>query len=129
VESRELGRRGERRAAWFYRFRGYRVVARNLRFRHGEIDLVVRRGRTLAFVEVKTRQSTAAGEGFEAVDRAKQLQLVRLASEYLARFPHRGTIRYDVISLYWTGRRFRLTHFADAFQPVADPARPWEWRI
>ncbi|HSP35400.1 MAG TPA: YraN family protein, partial [Thermoanaerobaculia bacterium] len=61
-----LGARGERRAAWFYRLRGYRVVARNVRLHSGEIDLVVRRGRTLVIAEVKTRQSLAAGEGFEA---------------------------------------------------------------
>ena len=129
MNSRDLGRRGERRAAWFYRLRGYRIVARNVRLRHGEIDLIVRRGRMLVFVEVKTRQSTAAGEGYEAVDAGKQLQMVRLAAEYLAWNVHRGDVRYDVVSLYWTGRRFTVTHFADAFRPFADPVRPWAWRI
>jgi putative endonuclease len=89
----------------------------------------VRRGRTLAFVEVKTRQSLAAGEGYEAVGSDKQLQLVRLAEAYLARRPHRGTIRYDVLSLFWSGRRFIVTAFADAFQPASDARRPWRWRI
>jgi putative endonuclease len=129
VKGRELGVRGERRAAWFYRFRGYRIVARNVRFRRGEIDLIVRRGNTLVFVEVKTRQSLAAGEGFESVGRAKQLQLVRLACEYLAAHPHSGEIRYDVLSLYWDGAGFAITHFADAFQPVGDARQPWKWRI
>ena len=129
MESRELGRRGERRAAWFYRLRGYSIVARNVRFRSGEIDLIVRRAGVLAFVEVKARQSLAAGEGFESVDRAKQLQLVRLAGEYLARHPHRGDIRYDVLSLYWTGVRFVIQYYRDAFRPVCDPRRPWRWTI
>ncbi|HKB78469.1 MAG TPA: YraN family protein, partial [Thermoanaerobaculia bacterium] len=102
----KLGALGERRAAWFYRLRGYSVIGRNVRLRGGEIDLVVRRGRTLVFVEVKTRQSLTAGEGYEAVDRKKQLQLVRLADQYLAKRPHRGEIRYDVVSLQWTGLRF-----------------------
>jgi putative endonuclease len=129
VESKELGRRGERRAAWFYRLRGYSIVARNLRFRSGEIDLIVRRGRALAFVEVKTRQSLTAGEGYESVDRVKQLQLVRLAGEYLARHPHSGEIRYDLLSLYWTGLRFVVRHFPDAFRPVSDARHPWRWTI
>ncbi len=129
MESKELGRRGERRAAWFYRLRGYSIVARNVRLRGGEIDLVVRRGRTLAFVEVKTRQSLTAGEGYEAVDRAKQLQLVRLTAEFLGRHPHSGEIRYDVLSLYWTGLRFIIKHYRDAFQPVSDPRTPWRWAI
>lgn len=124
-----LGRMGERRAAWFYRLRGYAIVARNVRLRSGEIDLIVRRGRALVFVEVKTRQSLAAGEGFEAVDRAKQLQLVRLADEYLARHAHRGEIRYDVLSLYWTGLRFVVRCFRDAFRPVSDPRQPWKWTV
>jgi putative endonuclease len=125
----KLGARGERRAAWFYRLRGFSIVARNVRFRGGEIDLVARRGKLLVFAEVKTRQSLGAGEGYEAVDRDKQLQLVRLAGEYLAKNRHDGEVRYDVLSLYWTGLRFVLRHFPDAFQPVSDPRRPWKWTI
>lgn len=127
MKARELGRRGERRAAWFYRIRGFRIVGQNVRFRRGEIDLIARRGSLLVFIEVKTRQSRSAGEGYEAVDRRKQTRLVQLASEYLARHPHRGTVRYDVVSLFWTGFRFSVMRFADAFQPVSDPHRPWQW--
>ena len=128
IATSSLGAAGERRAVWFYRLRGYAIVARNVRTRGGEIDLIVRRGRTLAFVEVKTRQSLAAGAGYDAVDARKQLQLVALASAWLARHPHTGEVRYDVLSLFWNGRRFVVTHFANAFQPVADPRRPWIWR-
>jgi putative endonuclease len=128
MDAHALGKSGERRAMWFYILRGYRIVARNMRFKHGEIDLIVRRGRTLAFVEVKTRRSVAAGEGFDAVDERKRTRIVRLADEYLARHPHRGDVRYDVMSLFWNGRRFEVTHFADAFRIVADPSRPWSWR-
>ncbi|MEK6371515.1 MAG: YraN family protein [Acidobacteriota bacterium] len=118
-----LGASGERRAAWFYRLRGYSIVARNVRTRGGEIDLIVRRGRMLAFVEVKTRQSLTAGEGYDAVGARKQQQLVSLASAYLARHPHHGEVRYDVLSLFWNGRRFVVTHFADAFRPVSEATR------
>ena len=131
LDPRELGRRGERRAAWFYRLRGYRIVARNVRSRSGEIDLVVRRGRTLVIAEVKTRQSMAAGEGFDAVDRKKREQLIRLADHYIAlmKEPMKDVeLRYDVLSLFWNGRRFIVTHFPDAFRPVSDPREPWKWR-
>lgn len=127
MDARDLGRRGERRAAWFYRLRGYRIVARNVRLRSGEIDLVCRRGRTLVVAEVKTRQSLAAGEGFEAVDAAKRERLIRLAGEYV-RSRRDLQIRYDVVSLFWNGRRFVVSHYADAFRPVADARRPWHWR-
>jgi putative endonuclease len=125
----KLGRRGERRAAWFYRLRGFSIVGQNHRMRSGEIDLIVRRGKLLVFVEVKTRQSLTAGEGYESVDRAKQIQLVRLSDEYLAKHQHKGEVRYDIVSLYWTGIRFVLQHFPDAFQTRSDPYRPWRWTI
>lgn len=127
VDPRELGRRGEQRAAWFYRLRGYRIVDRNARSKGGEIDLVVRRGKTLVICEVKTRQSLAAGAGHESVDRAKREQLIRLGEQYVTRFPDLQ-IRYDILSLFWTGRRFAVEHFPSAFQPVADPSQPWKWR-
>ena len=127
LDPRELGRRGERRAAWFYRLRGYRVVGRNVRLREGEIDLVVRRGRTLVVVEVKTRQSTTAGEGFDAVDRRKREQLVRLADQYVASLRD-VELRYDVLSLFWNGRRFIVKHFPDAFRPESVERQPWKWR-
>ncbi len=129
IPSRLLGKRGERRAAWFYRLRGYRIVERNLHMRGGEIDLVVRRGGMLVFVEVKTRQSVAAGYGVDAVDRRKKLQIISLTSAYLARHPHDGEVRHDILSLFWTGWRFVVSHYPDAFRPIADRFRPWRWTI
>lgn len=122
-----LGRKGERRAVWFYRLRGYRIAGRNVRLAAGEIDLIARRGRLVVIAEVKTRQSLGAGEGFEAVDAAKRERLVRLGEQYLAFHPG-IQLRYDIVSLFWTGRRFVVTHFPDAFRPVSDPTRPWKWR-
>lgn len=127
IATARLGRAGERRAAWFYRLRGYRIVDRNVRLTAGEIDLVVRRGATLVIAEVKTRQSLSAGEGFVAVDRKKRERMIRLAGEYIARHPH-ARIRYDVLSLFWNGRRFIVSHYPDAFRPVADAREPWKWR-
>ncbi len=120
----QLGRRGERRAAWFYRLRGYRIVGRNVRLPAGEIDLVVKRGAMFAIVEVKTRQSLGAGEGHEAVNRVKRERLIKLGDQYAALHPE-VRLRYDILSLYWTGRRFVVTHFEDAFRPMADVKRPW----
>jgi putative endonuclease len=127
IATADLGRAGERRAAWFYRLRGYRIAGRNVRLSAGEIDLVARRGRTIAIVEVKTRQSLAAGEGYEAVDRKKRERLVSLATEYTAR-ERNVQVRYDVLSLFWNGRRFIVSHYPDAFRPVSDERQPWKWR-
>jgi putative endonuclease len=125
-----LGRLGERRAVWFFRLRGYQVVETNVRLTAGEIDLVVRRGNTIVVAEVKTRQSMRAGAGHEAVNRSKQERLIRLADQYIAREKLRDVqIRYDVLSLFWNGSRFLVSHYPDAFRPVADPREPWKWTV
>lgn len=56
----QQGRSGERLAAWWLRLQGWRIVGARVRTGRGEVDLVARRGRTLAFVEVKTRGDAAA---------------------------------------------------------------------
>jgi putative endonuclease len=122
-----LGTMGERRAAWFYRLRGYSIVDRNVRLPAGEIDLVVKRGGMVVIAEVKTRQSLVAGEGHEAVHQHKRERLIRLGDQYAARHPE-ARLRYDILSLFWNGRRFVVTHYADAFRPIADARRPWIWR-
>ncbi|HEX6099130.1 MAG TPA: YraN family protein [Thermoanaerobaculia bacterium] len=125
--SRDLGAKGERRAAWFYRLRGYRILERNARLPAGEIDLVVKRGGTIVIAEVKTRQTRVAGEGHEAVNRVKRERMIKLGDQYAARHPE-ARLRYDIVSLWWTGWRFVVTHFPDAFRPMADARRPWVWR-
>ncbi|HEX6642787.1 MAG TPA: YraN family protein, partial [Thermoanaerobaculia bacterium] len=110
-----------------YRLRGYSIVDRNVRLPAGEIDLVVKRGGMVVIAEVKTRQSLVAGEGHEAVNQRKRERLIRLGDQYAARHPE-ARLRYDILSLFWNGRRFVVTHYADAFRPIADAQRPWIWR-
>ena len=87
-------------AARFLVERGYRIVARNVRFRTGEIDLVADEGGCLVFVEVKTRSGPAFGTAAEGVTRQKQHQLVRLATLYLAGLGGDSrTCRFDVVAV------------------------------
>ncbi len=74
-----LGKRGEAAAARFLRRRGYKILARGDRFGPGELDLVALDGKTIVFVEVKTRESAVAGHPADAVDAVKQRRLTRLA--------------------------------------------------
>ena len=127
IEVARLGKLGERRAEWFYRLRGYSIVDRNARTKAGEVDLVARRGSTLVIAEVKTRQTRTAGEGHEAVNQRKRERLIRLGDLYAARYPTLQ-LRYDIVSLFWNGSRFELTHYEDAFRPIADAHSPWKWR-
>jgi putative endonuclease len=98
---RALGASGEQAAADWYVRKGYQVVARNWRCRDGELDLVLRRGRTVVFCEVKSRTSAAFGAPVEAVTRTKQTRLRRLAARWLEEHPRvrAAQIRFDVASV------------------------------
>ncbi len=90
------GRDGERRAAWWLWLKGWKVLARRVRTPAGEVDLVVRRGNLVAFVEVKTRATNR--ELDFAIDE-RRLARVAAAAEYLMpRFAGPGDdIRVDVV--------------------------------
>ncbi len=99
---RALGAAGEAAVAEWYAERGYTVLARNWRCPSGELDLVVRRGRTVVFCEVKTRSSTAFGAPVEAVTPVKQARLRRLAGCWLeaaGRPASVSDLRFDVASV------------------------------
>ncbi|MEQ1726174.1 MAG: YraN family protein [Sphingopyxis sp.] len=97
-KSEERGRRAETIAAWYLRLKGWRIVTRRARVASGEVDLIARRGRTLAFVEVKWRSSAQALDS--AID-AHRLHRVAAAAQVLApRYAQRGDVtRIDVILL------------------------------
>jgi putative endonuclease len=97
---RTLGADGEARAAEWYQARGYHVVARNWRCRDGELDLVVRKGSELVFVEVKTRTTDRFGVPAEAVTPLKQRRLRGLAARFLRETgTGADTLRFDVVAI------------------------------
>jgi putative endonuclease len=119
VPAKSLGRRGEREAERLLLRKGMFIVARGYSDLGAEIDLIAVDGRTVVFVEVKTRTSDAAGMPTDAVDEVKQQKIVRAATAFL----HRHQLlderaRFDVVSIYWPNLRIRpqLTHYEHAFQ-------------
>jgi putative endonuclease len=123
LKPKTLGERGEAAVARFLKPLGYVIVARGSHIRRGEIDLVAVDGRTVVFVEVKTRVSHDAWHPAEAADREKQRWLTRLAIVYLKR--HHlldNPARFDVIAITWPeGRRGPvIEHFKNTFEPVGE---------
>lgn len=107
-----LGAAGEALAERWYRRHGYKVVDRNWRCRAGELDLVLRRGQTIVFCEVKTRSSRRFGHPLEALTPAKQARIHRLAMQWLeATRTRRKDIRFDVAAV----ERGRVEVFESAF--------------
>lgn len=96
---RAQGALGEARARTVLESKGFRFVTGNYYCRWGEIDLIMRDGPALVFIEVRSRRSARYGSPLESVTRTKQARLVKAARHYLMRFPHDGPLRFDVVGL------------------------------
>jgi putative endonuclease len=118
---KSLGRRGEDAATQLLKRLGYRILARGLDSRLGELDIIAVEGRTIVFVEVKTRSSTDAGHPADAIDATKQRRMTQAALAYLK--SHRllqHAARFDVVAITWpeSARRPTIEHYKNAFSPV-----------
>jgi putative endonuclease len=116
-----LGQRGENVAARFLKRKGYHILARHVDSPLGELDIVAVDGRTIVFVEVKTRSSTDAGHPSEAIDARKQHRMTQSALAYLK--VHgllKYAARFDVVAITWpeNSRRPLIEHFENAFSPI-----------
>jgi putative endonuclease len=91
----------EQKALRHYRLRGYRILGTNVWVGGYEIDLVVRRGRALAFVEVKSKSGDRVGDPLEMVGPEKQRRLRRAAEAWLAAHPEAAALeaRFDVVAV------------------------------
>lgn len=105
---------GERRALWHYRLRGFRIVGTNVRAGRNEIDLIVRRGRDLTFVEVKERSGSGFGGAVGAVDREKRHRVRQAARVWLTRNPQPSHVRvgFEVVAVE-QGRLARISTALD----------------
>lgn len=97
------GADAERLAERFLEARGLRLVERNYRCRFGEIDLVMREGETLVFVEVRLRSHPGFGGAAASITAAKRARLLRAARHYLAGLPRAPQCRFDAVLLGPTG--------------------------
>jgi putative endonuclease len=91
----------ELRARRHYRLRCYRILGTNVWIGGYELDLVVRRGRTLVFVEVKSKSGDRVGDPLEMVTVEKQRRLRRAAAAWLAAHPEAAELeaRFDVVAV------------------------------
>jgi putative endonuclease len=112
-----LGDAGEDLAAAALKKRGYKILERNYVTPLGEIDLIARQGKTMVFIEVKTRKGDRFGAPQEAVSAAKQARLRRLADYYLKqkRLGQDVLLRFDVVGITLTEDAPRVEIIQNAF--------------
>ena len=115
---KSFGQRGEDAAARYLKKLGYKIVARGLDSRLGEMDIVAVDDRTIVFVEVKTRRSSRAGHPAEAIDPRKERRMTQAALAYLK---SHGLLdysaRFDVVAITWPDDSARplIEHYENAF--------------
>jgi putative endonuclease len=111
-----FGEMGERIAERWLRRQGWRVINRRLRNGHRDIDLVVERDGTVAFVEVKARKGNRFGDPVEAVNWQKQRELTRSANVWIDRHGSPfDSYRFDVVGVLVDGDRVLVRHVPAAF--------------
>ncbi len=118
---KSLGDRGEEAAARFLKRQGFHILARSLDSPLGELDIVAVDGRTVVFVEVKTRRSDDAGRPSEAIDQRKEQRMTQAALAYLkSNRLLNYAARFDVVAITWPDdtQRPTIEHFRNAFSPV-----------
>jgi putative endonuclease len=122
LRTHQLGVLGESLAARWVAQRGWRVLARRFRVGHRDIDLIVQRGRTVAFVEVKTRRRMGFGGPIGAVGRQKRRHLSHAATIWIDRHGEPGAeYRFDVIGVLLGEGLVRVAHVENAFSAWTPP--------
>ncbi len=113
-----LGHDGERGAIAHLEGQGWRLESHRFRLGHHDLDLVVRRGRQVAFVEVKTRRSRRFGTALESLGPRQRRALARVAQVWIERHGRPGDeYRFDLVAVDLHPRRNpRVTHIEDAWR-------------
>ena len=112
----DTGHWGEERAAEFLQKEGYRIVVKNYRHRHAEIDLIAEKDKLLIFVEVKTRSGTGFGMPEEFVNYTKSRLIMKAAEHYIFDTDWMFDVRFDIVSiLILPNGNLNIRHIQDAF--------------
>lgn len=115
MNTTQTGTQGEDQALTYLQKKGYKLLARNFRVKGGEIDLVMQDKKTLVFVEVKTRATTAFGGPLAAITAAKQQRIARAAHIFVqTNRPKFDSIRFDAVAVLAQ----EITHLQNAFTPA-----------
>lgn len=114
---RRSGNVGERIACWHLRARGYEIIARNVRYNGGEIDVVARKTERTVFVEVKERRDSRHGRAVETLTMEKRRRIIRASRAFAAAHGLSDeALRFDVIAVEWTRTGApRVRHEENAF--------------
>ena len=111
----ELGNIGEEMAVEFLLKKGYKIVSRNFKFQKAEVDIIARKGNTLAIIEVKTRSTPDFGDPQEFVKAKQIMNLVKAVDHFVTDHDLDVEVRFDIVAIIKNKAGTRLEHLEDAF--------------
>ncbi len=114
--NQKQGRKGEDQALQYLLQKGYKLLARNWRFRKKEIDLILSDKKVLVIAEVKARETDFYGYPQDFVSKMKQGFLIQAANAYSGLINWHGEIRFDIVAITFQPE-YRIEHIEDAFYP------------
>tara|TARA_R110002050_G_scaffold244268_1_gene380902 strand:- start:60542 stop:60904 length:363 start_codon:yes stop_codon:yes gene_type:complete len=117
ADHNELGTLGEEMAANYLAKKGYEILEKNYRFGRDEVDIIAKIEDYIVFVEVKTRANNYLGEPEEAVSRAKQKRIIKVAHHYLIENDLDNEGRFDIFGIISNQNNESINHIIDAFKP------------
>ena len=109
--NKKLGEKGEKIARLYLEKNGWKILEKNYKTPFGEIDIIAEKGETVAFIEVKTRQSDIYGAPSEAVSNMRKQRYIRGANYYFLNKIIDCTVRFDIIEVL----KDELNHIENAF--------------
>lgn len=115
--NRAIGDRGEELAVKYLKNHKFKVLERNYLTRYGEVDIIANDRGTIAFIEVKSRKAGAAVNPLYAVNRRKQMQIIKAAQDYIIKKKIKRTMfRFDVVTVIFTEPEHEIELIKDAFE-------------
>lgn len=113
-----IGKLGETIASTHLTCQGFKILEKNWRFGHKEIDLIAEKEGFTIFVEVKTREDFFPSRLEEYINRRKQKHIIEAANQYIQLHDLDGEVRFDVIAIVLNKGNHEIEHIEDAFYPT-----------
>lgn len=110
-----LGKEGEREALEYLLQKGYKLIEKNWRCHHFEIDLIMSDGENVRFIEVRSRTEPFLIEPYLTVDKAKRYRIVSAARSYIVRHKIVAEAKFDIVSIVFAREGYKIEYIPNAF--------------
>lgn len=115
MDRRTVGERGEKEALEYLLQRGYKLIEKNWRTHHLEVDLIMDDGVNIRFVEVRSRTEPILIEPYMTVNKAKRHHIISAARSYILRNKVDAEVKFDIVSVVFNQNDCKIQYIPEAF--------------